>query len=491
VALCIGDSGDLYYRYITIASMKKSELAFSALLVPVDALMLVAAGLFVYELRFNNAWIVGLRPVLSLIGEPEYIRGLLIVALVGIAVFAFGGLYTITSTRTLREEIVLVSYGCATLLVLVILGLFFARQIFFSRLLILGFLVFSILFVFIGRLLVRSIQRLFFQKGIGAHRVVILGAGETADALLKEFAWHPELGYRVIDRIKTIDGKTRARLEDLHRLYVVDEVLVADPRIEAHGWQSILAFADSTQRIVKYAADVTQRRQTRREMIMVGTVPVVEFKRTRLEGWGRVIKRIFDIVVSGILIVITSPIMLIAAMMIKADSSGPVFFRHLDDGSPVERVGETGMRFRYLKFRTMLPGTHGMRYGVLSRENTRADGPLVKLERDPRVTKVGRWLRRYSLDELPELFLVFIGAMSLVGPRPHFPEEVGKYTPDQRRVLTVKPGMTGMAQISGRSDLLFDEEVRLDLYYIENWSLLMDLWIVLKTPFVVLRGKSV
>lgn len=471
--------------------MKKSEVAFSALLVPVDALMLVAAGLFVYQLRFNNAWVVGLRPVLSIIEEATYVRGLFFVALFGVFVFAVAGLYAISSTRPLREEIVRIAYACATLLVLVILFLFFSRQIFLSRFLILGFLVFSILFVFVGRLVVRTVQHLFFRKGIGAHRVVIIGEGETADALLREFAWHPELGYRVIERIKHVDAKTRKRLEDLHRLYVVDEIHVADATMDPQGWEEILAFADATQRMVKYAADVTQRRQTRREMTMVGTIPVVEFKRTKLEGWGRVAKRAFDLLLSALLIVLMSPLMALAALLIRLDSTGSVFFHTLDDGSPLLRVGENGRVFRYLKLRTMIPGTHTMRYHALAKKNVRSDGPLVKLKHDPRVTRVGRWLRRYSIDELPELFLVFLGKMSLVGPRPHFPEEVAKYSAGERRVLTIKPGMTGLAQISGRSDLAFEEEVRLDMYYIENWSFLLDLWILAKTPWVVLSGRAV
>ena len=191
------------------------------------------------------------------------------------------------------------------------------------------------------------------------------------------------------------------------------------------------------------------------------------------------------------LIIITGPIMALTALFIKIDSKGPVFFSRRDDDSPLYRVGQGGKLFHYLKFRSMSPKTDSLRYGELAEKNIRDDGPMVKIEDDPRVTRVGRLIRRWSIDELAELFLVFRGYMSLVGPRPHLPEEVAKYEHHHKKVLTIKPGMTGLAQISGRSDLTFEEEVKLDTYYIENWSLLFDLSIFLRTPLAVLKGRKV
>lgn len=138
----------------------------------------------------------------------------------------------------------------------------------------------------------------------------------------------------------------------------------------------------------------------------------------------------------------------------------------------------------------MIPNSDNMRYRELADRNIRSDGPMVKIKDDPRVTRVGRFIRRYSIDELPELFLVFMGRMSLVGPRPHLPEEVAKYENHHRKTLTIKPGITGLAQISGRSDLLFEEEAKLDIYYIENWTLLLDISILLKTPLAVLKPRK-
>lgn len=153
-------------------------------------------------------------------------------------------------------------------------------------------------------------------------------------------------------------------------------------------------------------------------------------------------------------------------------------------------MGEHGRPFRYFKFRSMYHNVHSQRYTALAHLDTRK-GPLVKIKNDPRVTPVGRFIRTWSIDELPEFFLVFFGRMSLVGPRPHLPEEVANYEPHQRRVLAIKPGITGLAQISGRSDLSFDDEVNLDLWYIEHWSLWRDLWILFRTPMAILTHRGV
>ena len=190
------------------------------------------------------------------------------------------------------------------------------------------------------------------------------------------------------------------------------------------------------------------------------------------------------------LLVIFSPVMLIEAMAINFNSTGGTFFSHLPDGSELERIGEGGKPFHYFKFRSMYADTHWQRYKELSHLDFRK-GPLIKIKNDPRITPVGRFIRKWSIDELSELILVFLGRMSLVGPRPHEPEEVARYKAHHRRVLAIKPGITGMAQISGRSDLDFEEEVRLDTWYIENWSLWLDLMILLRTPFAVISHRGV
>jgi lipopolysaccharide/colanic/teichoic acid biosynthesis glycosyltransferase len=201
-------------------------------------------------------------------------------------------------------------------------------------------------------------------------------------------------------------------------------------------------------------------------------------------------KRFIDIVGALVLIMLSLPVMLFAALVIKMTSRGPILFSRLDDGTPAMRVGKDGKPFPHCKFRTMAVGTHMLRYTELAGRNMREGSPLVKIKDDPRVTRIGAFLRKYSIDELPEFFLVLRGDMSLVGPRPHLPEEVARYEAWQLETLRVKPGITGLAQVSGRADLPFGREAELDIRYVRNWSLWSDIVILARTPLVVISGRG-
>ncbi|WP_312987157.1 sugar transferase [Crossiella cryophila] len=198
-------------------------------------------------------------------------------------------------------------------------------------------------------------------------------------------------------------------------------------------------------------------------------------------GAGWLVKAVVDRLSALLLAVLLSPAFLVIALAIKTTSRGPVLYRQ-------SRVGRDGRMFTMLKFRSMVPDAHH-RKAELAGAN-QAAGPLFKMRSDPRVTRVGAVLRRYSMDELPQIFNVLAGSMSLVGPRPPLPEEVARYGPDARRRLLVKPGLTGLWQVSGRSDLSWEESVRLDLRYVESWSLFMDLVILWKTASAVVGGRG-
>lgn len=204
----------------------------------------------------------------------------------------------------------------------------------------------------------------------------------------------------------------------------------------------------------------------------VAGLPLIHVTTPTLEGGQRVAKRLFDVVVSAVLIVLAAPLMAVLAILIRLDSPGPILFRQ-------ERVGIEGAHFRMLKFRSMAVDAE-QRLAELAHRNE-GNGVLFKLKNDPRVTRIGGLLRKFSLDELPQLFNIFAGSMSLVGPRPPLPREVEAYEHDVRRRLLVKPGLTGLWQVSGRSNLSWQDSVRLDLYYVENWSLAGDLVIILRT----------
>lgn len=213
----------------------------------------------------------------------------------------------------------------------------------------------------------------------------------------------------------------------------------------------------------------------------VAGLPLIHVTTPTLEGGQRVAKRLFDVLVSGLLILALLPLMAAVATLVKLDSRGPALFRQ-------ERVGLEGTHFQMLKFRSMIVDAEDRLLDL--RSSNQADGPLFKLKDDPRVTKLGRAIRKLSLDELPQLFNVFTGSMSLVGPRPPLPREVEAYEQDVRRRLLVKPGLTGLWQVSGRSNLSWQDSVRLDLYYVENWSLASDLLILIKTFRAVFRGAG-
>ncbi|NWL13839.1 polyprenyl glycosylphosphotransferase [Paenarthrobacter nitroguajacolicus] len=213
----------------------------------------------------------------------------------------------------------------------------------------------------------------------------------------------------------------------------------------------------------------------------VAGLPLIHVTTPTLEGGQRVAKRLFDIVVSGILIVLTAPLMGFIAILVRADSKGPVLFKQ-------DRVGMEGRHFQMLKFRSMVVDAEA-RLSELQHRNE-GQGVLFKIKNDPRITRVGLTLRKYSLDELPQLFNIFAGSMSLVGPRPPLPREVEAYENDVRRRLLVKPGLTGLWQVSGRSNLSWQDSVRLDLYYVENWSLAGDLVIILRTVRAVFHSTG-
>ena len=210
-------------------------------------------------------------------------------------------------------------------------------------------------------------------------------------------------------------------------------------------------------------------------------VPLITVKEIKLYGLNAFLKRSFDLISSSLLIVLLSPLFLVIAVLIKLDSKGGVFFRQ-------KRIGQGGKEFFLYKFRSMIDGAEGLINKIADKNE--ADGPIFKIKEDPRITGAGKFLRRFSLDELPQIFNVFTGRMSMVGPRPPLPTEVKKYNEWHWKRLRVSVGITGLWQVSGRSQLPFDEMIKLDIFYIENWSLWLDIKILLKTIPVVISSKG-
>jgi exopolysaccharide biosynthesis polyprenyl glycosylphosphotransferase len=245
-------------------------------------------------------------------------------------------------------------------------------------------------------------------------------------------------------------------------------------RLRRLAWQ--LEKGDTDLFVAPALMDVAGPRTTIRP---IAGLPLLHVDHPELTGGRRLVKSLFDRLVAGVSLLLLAPALMVIAALVR--TTGPVLFVQ-------NRTGRDGTVFRMLKFRTMVQDAERLRLRLLTRND--GDGVLFKMKRDPRVTQVGGWLRRYSLDELPQLINVLRGDMSLVGPRPPLPEEVARYGVEVYRRLAVKPGLTGLWQVSGRSDLPWDEAVRLDLRYVENWSLTLDMQILWKTVSAVISGSG-
>lgn len=460
--------------------MKKSELVFSVLLVPVDYLMLLVAATVAYFLRLSD-FVASWRPALFTIDLP-YGSYMSIVALVSVwwlAAYAAAGLYHMKTNRGRIEELFQVITGSALGALGIVVYMFLSGEFFNSRFIVLASLVFAVLFVAVAHLLLRALQaHLARAYGYGLHRMVIVGGDRISRMIADELNSRPELGYAVVRHLEAPDiDAVRAMTQDGK----VDEVLLADPNFERERVLELVDFCEEHRIGFRFIPNIFQTLTTNIAIDTFTGVPIIELKRTALDGWGKVAKRTLDIIGSAFGIVVLSPLFLVVALLIEATSKGPVLAR-------LKRVSK-GSEFTLYKFRSMIAGAHEMKL-ALADLNERKSGPLFKIKNDPRVTTIGRFLRKTRIDEFPQLFNVFLGEMSLVGPRPHEPEEVAKYQKHHKKVLAIKPGMTGLAQISGSSDLAFEEEVKLDTYYVENWSLKLDVYILLKTGVVLFTDRS-
>ena len=467
--------------------MKRTELTFTLALVPLDFLMLLAAGIVAYFSRFHPLFPT-VRPVIFSLSLDQYIKIISSIALVWILIFAIAGLYS--TRRRIANEILRVALACSTSMATVFAILFFSRVFFESRFIAIAAWLLSIVFISTARVLIRLFQRLLLHAGIGIHRLILIGDSKTAKTLAEIFKKHPAFGFVVVEAFKTFDETVAERIRRLKETMGVDEIILADENASPATSLAILTFTDTEHLGFRYTADFFSSAIGRTILHTFAGIPVIEVQKTPLDGWGAIYKRAFDIVGSVFLLILTLPLQIIVAAALFIEQPGRILFSHLPNEEKAVRVGQNGRRFHYFKFRSMVKDAHLLRSDPNFMKKSERRGPLFKLKDDPRVTKVGKFIRKYSLDELPEFYLVLLGRMSLVGPRPHLPEEVAQYKPTQLKVLTVRPGITGMGQVSGRADIDFDDEVRLDIHYIEHWSPLLDFIILLKTPFVVLFRKG-
>ena len=372
--------------------------------------------------------------------------------------------------------------------------------------------VFDFLFAFasigVVRMLMRAGQVMIRRRGINLIPTLVVGRGAEAALCINEMRARPEIGYLVIgvvdsggfdsSAVATFEGvpviATLKNLSDAIRESRANEVIITDPNVPGGVLFEVMMQTNRKHAVeFRIAPTLLNCLPSKTEVDQIGALPMVTLFRSPLSQAARAVKRASDLIIASLALVVLSPLWLLVALLIKLDSRGPVFYKQ-------ERVGMDGRIFLCHKFRTMRAGSDESLHRELYKKNIAGvpdanvgDGrhPIYgKLRQDPRITRLGQILRKTSLDELPQLFNVLCGDMSVVGPRPPIPYEVENYELWHRKRLDMKPGITGLWQVSGRNRLPFDEMVRMDLYYIENWSLLLDLKIILQTLPVMWKGDN-
>jgi Undecaprenyl-phosphate glucose phosphotransferase len=457
--------------------IQKSTRRIAALFLVSDLVSTLAALLAAYALRFR-AEIV---PVTK--GVPDaatYYRLFPLIAVLWPVVYYFYGLYSVRRNRSRIEEgfAVLVATGLATLL---LTGLAtFYRGFSYSRLVLLFFFVADVLFVFAGRTAIRRYLEEAWRHGFGVRHVLVVGAGRLGRAVIDKLAEHPEAGLRAVAMLDDdpeilgtvyrgipVAGATGEAATVVERLGV-DTVFLALP-LDAHRTMlEVLKEVGRTVADVRVVPDLLQHITFRAGVEDLDGLPVVHLTQVPLTGWMSLVKRTVDLVASSAALAVLSPVFAAIALAIRREDRGPVFYRQ-------RRMGLDGRPFEILKFRSMVPGAED------------ESGPTWASPGDPRRTRVGRFLRRWSLDELPQLVNVLRGEMSLVGPRPERPEFVREFKetfPQYMLRHRVRAGMTGWAQVHGwRGNTSLTKRIEYDLYYIENWTLSLDvkiLWLTLR-----------
>lgn len=347
-------------------------------------------------------------------------------------------------------------------------------------------------FLCLEKIILLLIFRFLRKKGLNFRNVLIIGSNKRAESFIDIVKHHSEWGYRIVGIIDQDSGKIGQEINkvkiigsfenvtDILHSNVIDEAVFIVPRSWLEKIKDLIGVFELEGIPVSIAADLFDLKFAKARQSELQGFPLLTFISTTDKYWQLVIKRILDVVISLIAFVAVFPFMIIIAFIIKLTSPGPVFFRQL-------RIGLNGRKFMFYKFRTMVVGAEEQLKNLAN--HNEMEGPAFKMKNDPRITPFGKFLRKTSLDELPQLWNVLIGDMSLVGPRPPIANEVERYDNWHRRRLSMRPGITCLWQVKGRSKInRFDDWIKLDLEYIDNWSLELDFKIILMTMPAVIFG---
>ncbi|MBO9370584.1 MAG: undecaprenyl-phosphate glucose phosphotransferase [Chloroflexi bacterium] len=454
-----------------------------------DVVTIIVAFLAGYWVRYDLRWFLDVAYDAPL---SAYLPFLILYVILTPVFFVVDGVYR-TWPRSWMDQVYRITNATAKVTVLMLAITFVFRPRYYSRAMLIEVGLLTILLL----ALVRGAQGIAIaylrRRGIGIKRVVIVGAGEIGRTVMRTIVARPDLGYRVVGFVDdnpekgyTDIGRFKA-LGPLDNLPAIldeerpDEVIITLPWMYHRKILGIVRECERRRVRPRIVPDLFQMSLTQVNVEDLGGVPLIGVRSVAISKGALFVKRLIDVTLATMGLLLGAPLFLLIALAIRLDSPGPIIFRQT-------RVGLRGRHFEMYKFRSMHVGAEEQQ-DMLADINE-ADGPIFKIRDDPRLTRVGRILRRLSMDELPQLVNVLRGEMSLIGPRPPIPAEVEKYQEWHKKRLEAPPGMTGLWQVSGRSRLSFDEMVLLDIYYIENWSLWLDFKILMRTIPKVLLGEG-
>jgi exopolysaccharide biosynthesis polyprenyl glycosylphosphotransferase len=465
-----------------------------------DTVLLIASFFLAYVMRYQLN--IGVEfTERNFVSLPEYYSLIAFYTLTFLIVLALRGFYNLKRQATLLDEIGII-INSALVSTAIVLGAIFlvSRVNEFSRLMIVFLIPLSIGFLAIARGLIRFGRTQLWKRGIGVRNLLVIGATDVAARLMGSVVENPNLGFRLTGYL---DDETRfsewimptryrngetvpylgklEKLEEYINRHKIDEVIITLPASFYHTINDIIARCRESNVEYELVPDLFELRVDSYSLVEIKGVPLIGLKKTNLRGWNYFVKRVLDVFLSGSALILLSPLILLIALAIKLDSPGPIIYRQ-------KRIGKNGKLFTFYKFRSMRTDAD-QKFKELTQFNE-TGGATFKMKDDPRRTRVGKFIRRASLDEIPQFVNILFGQMSFVGPRPTIDREISLYQPWHKRRLEVTPGLTGLWQVSGRSKIPFEDMVKLDIYYAENWSLWLDIKILLRTIPAVIRGDG-
>ena len=465
--------------------LKEHAKLFSRVIMLTDLILVAVAFLLAHSLR-NAPFAVG---AFGRIGPFSRYQGMLFVTLpVAYFVFKYTGLYASHRTRSIGQILWLILRALCLVAVVMAAVIFFIKAKFFSRSLFVLFILISFCLIAAEKCSVRFAQRRFRRRGYNIRYCLLVGTAAKLKGFVERLSRHEEWGLRIVGYVSLgpepagqPDLGTWENLAALLRERVVDEVVFAVPQEHLADLELHLQECEEVGVTARVIAEFFSPSFASMAVDTVDGLPLLTYTTTPQNALALALKRGLDVVVSLIGLICLSPFFAAIALAVTSTSPGPVFFRQ-------KRMGKNGRLFVFYKFRSMYVDAEERRKEL--EPLNEMTGPVFKIRNDPRRTPVGRFLRRFSLDETPQLWNVLKGDMSLVGPRPPIPSEVRHYDTWQRRRLSMKPGLTCLWQIGGRNTIDFEEWMKLDLKYIDSWSLWLDLKILLKTVVVIFFGKG-